>query len=152
MWEPQHLTTLWASTACYRDSFTFLLFCLLLTWSHYSRWNFFWILYKDSVCTSQETHYISTTKIRWLLLLRETIHVYSENHVIPEIHSVSITQSFSILNQAMHIKPCAWKGQWEVKNYLPFPRVPHIVTDLLNITVSYYYENNIFQFRRSELC
>jgi hypothetical protein len=26
MWEPQHLTTLWASTACYRDSFTFLLY------------------------------------------------------------------------------------------------------------------------------
>jgi hypothetical protein len=25
MWEPRHLTTLWASTACYRDSFTFLL-------------------------------------------------------------------------------------------------------------------------------
>jgi hypothetical protein len=23
MWEPQHLTTLWACTACYRDSFTF---------------------------------------------------------------------------------------------------------------------------------
>jgi hypothetical protein len=23
MWEPQHLKTLWASTACYRDSFTF---------------------------------------------------------------------------------------------------------------------------------
>jgi hypothetical protein len=23
MWEPQHLTTLWAFTACYRDSFTF---------------------------------------------------------------------------------------------------------------------------------
>jgi hypothetical protein len=23
MWEPQRLTTLWASTACYRDSFTF---------------------------------------------------------------------------------------------------------------------------------
>jgi hypothetical protein len=22
MWEPQHLTTIWASTACYRDSFT----------------------------------------------------------------------------------------------------------------------------------
>jgi hypothetical protein len=22
MWEPQRLTTLWASTACYRDSFT----------------------------------------------------------------------------------------------------------------------------------
>jgi hypothetical protein len=24
MWEPQHLTTLWASTASYRDSFTFI--------------------------------------------------------------------------------------------------------------------------------
>jgi hypothetical protein len=26
IWEPQRLTTLWASTACYRDSFTFLIF------------------------------------------------------------------------------------------------------------------------------
>jgi hypothetical protein len=24
MWEPQHLTTLWVSTACYRDTFTLL--------------------------------------------------------------------------------------------------------------------------------
>jgi hypothetical protein len=24
MWEPRRLTTLWASTVCYRDSFTFL--------------------------------------------------------------------------------------------------------------------------------
>jgi hypothetical protein len=23
MWEPEHLTTLWASTACYRDTLTF---------------------------------------------------------------------------------------------------------------------------------
>jgi hypothetical protein len=28
MWEPRHLTTLWAFTACYRDSFTFLPFFL----------------------------------------------------------------------------------------------------------------------------
>jgi hypothetical protein len=26
MWEPQHLTTLWAFTAWYRDSFTFFTF------------------------------------------------------------------------------------------------------------------------------
>jgi hypothetical protein len=25
MWKPRRLTTLWASTACYRDSFTFFL-------------------------------------------------------------------------------------------------------------------------------
>jgi hypothetical protein len=24
MWKPRHLTTLWVSTACYRDSFTFM--------------------------------------------------------------------------------------------------------------------------------
>jgi hypothetical protein len=26
IWEPRHLTTLWAFTACYRDSFTFIFF------------------------------------------------------------------------------------------------------------------------------
>jgi hypothetical protein len=30
MWEPRRLTTLWASTACYRDSFTFLLLQVIL--------------------------------------------------------------------------------------------------------------------------
>jgi hypothetical protein len=30
MWEPQHLTTLWASTACYRDSFTFTFYYLII--------------------------------------------------------------------------------------------------------------------------
>jgi hypothetical protein len=34
MWEPQRLTTLWASTACYRDSFTLLL-PYILGWSLY---------------------------------------------------------------------------------------------------------------------
>jgi hypothetical protein len=29
MWEPRCLTTLWASKACYRDSFTFLQFYIL---------------------------------------------------------------------------------------------------------------------------
>jgi hypothetical protein len=30
MWEPRHLTTLWASTACCRDSFTFLFIAILI--------------------------------------------------------------------------------------------------------------------------
>jgi hypothetical protein len=33
MWEPQHLTTLWAFMACYRDSFTFYLNFLSLQFS-----------------------------------------------------------------------------------------------------------------------
>jgi hypothetical protein len=34
MWEPRRLTTLWASTACYRDSFTFTLIWDLYEFFH----------------------------------------------------------------------------------------------------------------------
>jgi hypothetical protein len=37
---------------------------------------------KTAVCTSKEIRYVSATKINWLLLLfRETIAVYYENHM-----------------------------------------------------------------------
>jgi hypothetical protein len=36
--------------------------------------------YKNSVPTSQETHYASTTKPNRLMLFREIIAVYCENH------------------------------------------------------------------------
>jgi hypothetical protein len=32
MWDPQHLTTLWASTACFGDSLTFTLPCFSVQW------------------------------------------------------------------------------------------------------------------------
>jgi hypothetical protein len=32
------------------------------------------------VCTSQETHYVSTTKPNQFILFRETVAVYCENH------------------------------------------------------------------------
>jgi hypothetical protein len=38
------------------------------------------IIYKDSVRTSQETHYVSATKANRLMLFRETVDVYCENH------------------------------------------------------------------------
>jgi hypothetical protein len=37
-------------------------------------------MYKDAVCTSQETHYVSVTKPNRLMLFRETVTVYCENH------------------------------------------------------------------------
>jgi hypothetical protein len=40
----------------------------------------FTILYINPVRTSQETHYISTTKPNLLMLFRETVAVYFENH------------------------------------------------------------------------
>jgi hypothetical protein len=33
MWEPRHLTTLWASTVCYRDSFTFCTVYEITAWT-----------------------------------------------------------------------------------------------------------------------
>jgi translation initiation factor IF-1 len=37
-------------------------------------------VYINSVRTSQETHYVSTTKLNQLMLFRETVAVYCENH------------------------------------------------------------------------
>jgi predicted Zn-dependent protease with MMP-like domain len=37
-------------------------------------------LYENSVRTSQETHYVSATKPNRLMLFREMISVYCENH------------------------------------------------------------------------
>jgi hypothetical protein len=38
-------------------------------------------MYKNSVPTSQETHHISATKPNRLMMFRETVAVYSENHM-----------------------------------------------------------------------
>jgi hypothetical protein len=45
------------------------------------RRNSFQIIYKNSVRTSQETHYVSTTKPNRLRLFRETVAVYCRNHM-----------------------------------------------------------------------
>jgi hypothetical protein len=37
-------------------------------------------IYKNSVRTSQETHYVSATKNCRLMLFRETVDVHCENH------------------------------------------------------------------------
>jgi hypothetical protein len=44
------------------------------------RLNFSTVLYMNSVCTSQETHYVSTTNPIRLMLFGETVAVYCENH------------------------------------------------------------------------
>jgi hypothetical protein len=42
--------------------------------------NIFYIIYINSVRTSQETHYVPATKPNRLMLFRETVAVYCENH------------------------------------------------------------------------
>jgi hypothetical protein len=43
------------------------------------RLNFFTTLYKNSVHTSQETHYVSAKKTNRLMLFGESVAVYCEN-------------------------------------------------------------------------
>jgi hypothetical protein len=37
-------------------------------------------MYKNSVCTSEETHYVSATETNRLMLFGKTVVVYCENH------------------------------------------------------------------------
>jgi hypothetical protein len=61
-------------------------------------------IYKDSVCTSQETHYISATKPNRLMLFRETVAVYCENHTEhTNTLCVGRMQSFSVLKEMVYI-------------------------------------------------
>jgi hypothetical protein len=39
------------------------------------------LIYTNLVCTSQETHYVSAAKPNRLMLFRETVAVYCENHI-----------------------------------------------------------------------
>jgi hypothetical protein len=47
-------------------------------------------IYKNPVRTSQEKHYVSATKHNRLMLFRETVAVYCENHVHMPVTKVTI--------------------------------------------------------------
>jgi hypothetical protein len=53
---------------------------ILLTGFDGVRPYFSWEMYTDSVRISQESHYVSVTKPNRLMLFKETIAVYCENH------------------------------------------------------------------------
>jgi hypothetical protein len=53
MWGPPGLTTLWASTVCYRDNFTFYLWNFYTTWRH-TRKTFFTAGYSTIISVSKQ--------------------------------------------------------------------------------------------------
>jgi hypothetical protein len=53
------------------------------------------MLFKNSVHTSKRTPHFSITKINWLMLFKEIIAVYIENHAKPINTKCSITDSQS---------------------------------------------------------
>jgi hypothetical protein len=64
-------------------------------------------MYKISVCTSQETHYVSTTKINQLMLLGNKCRLQWAPYET-QMHCVSRMQ-FSMLQQVVHIEPPDFK-------------------------------------------
>jgi hypothetical protein len=65
--------------------------------------NFFIILYKKSVGTSQETHYVSATKTKRLMLFKETVAVYCENYT-EHINTLCWQNAeFSVLKLVVHV-------------------------------------------------
>jgi hypothetical protein len=60
------------------------------------------MLFKNSVRTSQETHYVSVTEPNKLMLFRETVAVYCENHT-EHINTLCGQNAVLMLNQEAHI-------------------------------------------------
>jgi hypothetical protein len=61
------------------------------------------LVYKDSVRTSQETHYFSITKTNQLMLFRESVAVCCENLWNTQIHCVGRMRRFLMLKKAVYI-------------------------------------------------
>jgi hypothetical protein len=55
------------------------------------------------VCTSQETHYVSTTKTNRLTLFGETVAIYCGNHTEHTDTLCGQNAEFSVLKQVVHI-------------------------------------------------
>jgi hypothetical protein len=69
-------------------------------------------VYINSVRTSQETHYVSTTKPNRLMLFRETVAVYCEPHT-EHIYTLCMRKKWTDLNvkaDGSYTYHCALKG------------------------------------------
>jgi hypothetical protein len=54
MWEPRRLTILWASTAYYRDSFTFTIFILFRLVSSIRQYFLTYVVYMRKYCDGEK--------------------------------------------------------------------------------------------------
>jgi hypothetical protein len=53
-------------------------------------------MHNNSIPTSQEIHYVSTTEPNRLMLFGETVAVYCENHTEHTLHCVNKMQNFGV--------------------------------------------------------
>jgi uncharacterized membrane protein (DUF373 family) len=64
--------------------------------------NFFSVIFKHSVSTPQEIQFLHIIKTGKIMLLRQIIVVYSENHA-KQIHHVGKLKYFLMLKEVVHI-------------------------------------------------
>jgi hypothetical protein len=60
--------------------------------------------YNNSVCTAKKTQHFTITKINWLMLFKEIIAVYSENHTKRINTLCGNMRSYWVLKQPVHIR------------------------------------------------
>jgi hypothetical protein len=74
------------------------------------------MLFKNSVRTSKRTQHFTITKINWLMLFKEIISVYSENHKKPtKSNSVGRAQSYGLLTRQARIVTAVMCGRLKIK-------------------------------------
>jgi hypothetical protein len=78
---------------------------------------------KNSIPTSQETHYVSATNINWLILFRETIALYCESR---KKHKITLcgkdAEFWYVQTGGSYGNHWALKGQYYI-----FPHISHLM-------------------------
>lgn len=103
------------------------------------------IIHKNSVYTSHETHYISTTKI-YSTLFRETNAIYCVDHA-KCTHNLWAVCSFNTLKKVVHTQSLGFKRltdtETEHPHFLTWKLAP-VISEPTNITEKYKFLFKIF--------
>jgi hypothetical protein len=126
MWDPQRPTTLWASTACYRDSFTFFYIKLLLAkaqkWNNGEEWNHaasqhtlavLWEVeiiqkWKLLIFVRLLSHQISWSVLNQLPTVRKQLHSASVSHLTERSQLNMTVCVTALIGRLPHFETVSW--------------------------------------------
>jgi hypothetical protein len=102
--------------------------------STFSGPNFFYVMYRNAIHTSKETHFNSSTQSNRLMLFRKKKLLLVITMRVTQVHSLRRTQIFSTLNQDVHS--------------LCFKELMHV---FINRLFSYIISTSSFEFEVRQL-
>jgi hypothetical protein len=105
MWEPRPLTTIWALTACYRDTFTFYLFIYLFFY-------LFTYLFMVYVTTISVAEFIKRWILQWLVKNELLKTLKGAGHGLINFPPYSRDTKFSERNRNQDSR-CVWADIWK---------------------------------------